>query len=99
MEAIIYASIGTLFVSWVAWISMTSIDNKRKIAVQDESYKGITSDLVKLTESITTMSTELKISFKELKNEVRQDIAGVNGRLDTFLQREIEELKKLVPSR
>jgi len=95
MEIEIWHILTTIAVLWAGWVSLRTIKNANDISVMAKNDENIESELLNLTNKITTMTTELKSSFKELEKEVKDDVGGVNRRLDMFLKNEIDELKKL----
>lgn len=95
MEIEIWHVLVTISILWAGWVSLRTIKNANDISVMVKNDESIESELLNLTNKITTMTTELKSSFKELEKEVKDDVGGVNRRLDMFLKNEIDELKKL----
>jgi len=95
MEIELSHALIAIAVLWAGWSSLQTIKNKSDISSMIKSDENVESELLNLTEKITTMGTELKASFKELEKEVKDDVGGVNRRLDMFLKNEIDELKKI----
>lgn len=95
MEIELWHVLIAIGLGWAGWVSLRTIKNANEISVMAKNDENIESELLNLTDKITTMTTELKSSFKELEKEVKDDVGGVNRRLDMFLKNEIDELKKL----
>jgi hypothetical protein len=74
----------TIIIGWVGWISTATIRNQQALSKLNASDVNLHNDM-----------EGLKEGFISLKDDVKEQIAKVNSKLDIFLKDEISVLKEL----
>lgn len=82
------AILTTILLGWMGYISILTIQNKTNLTALKIGETNLHDDMEKL-------SSTLKESFAEMKDDVKDQINKVNSRLDIFLKDEITVLKEL----
>lgn len=98
MEEVL-AVVGVIFVGWLGWLSLTTIQNKVKINTLVGNDEVLERDLGEALKNMERTSEDLKNSFREMRQEVKSDISSISGRLDTFMRTEIDALKIITGSK
>lgn len=72
-------------IGWIAWASKGITNNSKDIQLLKKSETNHDEDV-----------SDLKKAFEDQAEKVNKTLTRVEGRLDLFLQKEIEELKSII---
>ena len=95
METVVIGAISTALLIWMGWISVFAINTNIKANKSLSNDAMAQKEIQSIVEGMQTMTTELKLSFKELVNEVKAEMKTTNHRLDTFVKDEMDTLKHI----
>lgn len=76
-------TMGAIIIPWLLWLTKQGNDNAKDIAINTSTDKHVSDELKKLNDAIEKQSAETKGMFDKLEHKI-----------DVFIQREFEFLKK-----
>lgn len=73
---------------WAAFITKVTFDNQAKLRLSEQSNEDFKNEFEKTCKDLTER-------FKEMKDDVKEDIQKLNQRMDIFFSKELEALKNI----
>jgi len=77
-----------IILPWAAFITKVTFDNQSKLKMSEQSNEDFKNEFEKTCSNLTE-------SFREMKDEVKEDFKSINQRIDIFMRAEIDTLKEI----
>lgn len=88
IDSTLLIGILALVLPWAAYITKVTFDNQSKLKLSEQSNEDFKNEFEKTCENLTN-------SFREMKDEVKEDFKSMNQRIDIFMKAEIDTLKEI----